>query len=179
MIYSAARSERRIAEDGMNGGQQARELIGFNEWANARVLDAAARLTVEQLTAPQLEGSLSILDALAHLAGAQMIWLERFRGARGEWPPSPGVAELRARFDASHDDLRAFAGTLTDADWDRVIEYRSTKGDPYSRPLGLLVTHLVNHGTQHRSEVALALTALGHSPGELDYLYYTYERDGL
>jgi uncharacterized damage-inducible protein DinB len=32
--------------------------------------------------------------------------------------------------------------------------------------------HVVNHGTQHRSEVAAILTSLGFSPGNLDLLFY-------
>ena len=32
------------------------------------------------------------------------------------------------------------------------------------------LAHVVNHGTQHRSELARYLTVHGHSPGELDLL---------
>jgi len=37
-------------------------------------------------------------------------------------------------------------------------------------PMWQLLAHVVNHGTQHRSEVARYLTECGHSPGDLDLL---------
>jgi uncharacterized damage-inducible protein DinB len=38
--------------------------------------------------------------------------------------------------------------------------------------------HLVNHGTHHRAETALLLTALGKPPRQLDYVFYELEREG-
>ena len=37
-------------------------------------------------------------------------------------------------------------------------------------PVWQMMTHLVNHGTQHRSEVTMTLCAPGHWPGDLDLL---------
>ncbi|MGZ9221207.1 MAG: DinB family protein [Anaerolineales bacterium] len=37
------------------------------------------------------------------------------------------------------------------------------------------MAHLVNHGTQHRSEAAAMLTDFGHSPGDVDMLYFLNE----
>lgn len=42
-------------------------------------------------------------------------------------------------------------------------------------PLWDMMWHVVNHSMQHRSEAAMALTALGRSPGDVDLLDYLDE----
>jgi uncharacterized damage-inducible protein DinB len=36
----------------------------------------------------------------------------------------------------------------------------------------VMLLHLANHGTQHRSEAAILLTQAGRSPGDLDLIDY-------
>ena len=69
-------------------------------------------------------------------------------------------------------DTQAFVGALTDTELARTIAYTNFQGERWAYPLWQQMIHQVNHATQHRSEAAMLLTKLGHSPGWLDLLYF-------
>ena len=58
---------------------------------------------------------------------------------------------------------RCLAPTLTDGYLAHVFD---------GVPIWTMALHVVNHGTQHRSEAAALLTAEDRSPGELDLINY-------
>ena len=72
--------------------------------------------------------------------------------------------------------MRGFVASLTDDDLNRPVSYNTTKGLPMENILWHLMTHVVNHGTQHRSEAAMLLTGCGYSPGDLDLIVFLRER---
>ncbi len=66
------------------------------------------------------------------------------------------------------DQVKLLLGTVAQVFED--FRYTRSDGEPRVRPFWHTLVHVVNHGTQHRSELARFLTDRGHSPGELDLL---------
>jgi len=60
--------------------QEMRLLYDYNAWANHRSLDAASALSEEKFVQAMGSSFGSVRDTLAHLYGAEWIWLERFQG---------------------------------------------------------------------------------------------------
>ena len=103
-----------------------RDLYAYDDWARARTLEAASRLSHEQLTR-DLGGSFSgVLGTLAHVLYADWVWLSRWQGVSPTaWPEEWQVGDLRAL--ASHwsrvaRDRGAYLGELGEADLDRVVD---------------------------------------------------------
>jgi uncharacterized damage-inducible protein DinB len=155
-----------------------RHLYAYNEWANGHLLDIASPLDPAQLTGAHGASFESILGTMAHLAAAQVNWLERWRGGVNKRSTialaesMKTLAALRETFAGSNSGLREYIGDLTETDIESVLTYRDSAGAEAERVLWQLMTHVANHGTYHRGEVAMALTGLGHSPGDLDFLYW-------
>ena len=153
-----------------------RTLYNYNDWANGRLLAGCAELTPERFLAPVGMDHHSVRGTLVHIMSGQWIWLSRWNGISPTSMLSskdfPDLDSIRAYWDEVNRHTREFVYALDDADLPRVIQYTNTKGEQWAYPLWQQMVHQVNHGTQHRSEIALILTQDGHSPGELDFLRY-------
>lgn len=156
-----------------------RLMYDYHEWANRRVLDTAENLTPGQWRESGIASFGSIHATLVHTMSAQWMWLSRWNGASPAAPLDPAafpdLAAVRARWAEIEADTRAFVAAL-DAEGEnspaRIVNYANSRGQRGGDPLWQLMLHQVNHGTQHRSEVAAMLTQFGHSPGELDLVRY-------
>jgi uncharacterized damage-inducible protein DinB len=153
-----------------------RILYRYNAWANGRILDTAAALTTAELQGETDDGIGSVHATLVHAMSGEWIWLERWKGVSPSAMLDPrafaDLASVRAGWARIETDIADFIATLGEGDLARVVEYRNVRGERWAYPLWQQMVHVVNHGTQHRSEAALVLTRLGHSPGDLDLLVF-------
>jgi uncharacterized damage-inducible protein DinB len=160
--------------------EEMRTLYDYNAWANHRSLDAAAKLTTEQFTKPMGSSFGSVRDTLAHICGAEWIWLERFQGRSPASLPdvleSADVASLRKKWTEQEARLLAFVAQLTQEDLNRMMEYKTLKFGIYKNPLWQSMQHVVNHGTYHRGQVTTLLRQLDAQPILTDLMHYYRER---
>jgi len=160
--------------------EEMRVLYDYNAWANRREMDAASALSNEQFTKQLGSSFSSVRDTLAHIFGAEWVWLERFQG---RWPASlPDAAQfatlagLREAWLEHEGRLLNFVGGLKQEDLDRVMEYKTLKFGTYSNPLWQSMQHLVNHGTYHRGQITTMLRQLGAQPILTDLMHFYRER---
>ena len=159
--------------------QDLQALLAFNTWANERVLSAAERLTEEQLTRPLGSSFPTIGATLAHLAGAEWIWLRRLKGespaAAPEWTREPTLETLRRHLQEIQTERTAYLEGVRDEDLERPVPFRYLSGAEGRHSLREILLHLVNHSTYHRGQVASMLRLVDATPPATDMLIFFAE----
>ncbi len=159
--------------------EDARTLYAYDAWANRRVLDACAALAPEQFTKDLGSSFRSVRDTMAHVIGAEWLWLERFQGRTARLPSGdqfPDLASLRTRWGEVERDLLAYVGGLSAADLERSFDYWDMKGNPHTSVLWQTLQHVANHSTYHRGQVTTLFRQLGAKPIGTDLIGFYRER---
>ncbi len=156
--------------------QDVEYLYEYNRWANARLLDAASKLTPEQYSRDLQSSHRSVRDTVAHILAAEWIWLERWRGVSPNalLNPSdfPTVESLEKRWAVVEGDYAEFINGVTDGSLATVIAYTNTRGEEWAYPLGQMLQHVMNHSSYHRGQVTTMLRQLGAQVNPVDLLVF-------
>lgn len=144
-------------------------LYAYNTWANKLILSHAAKLTAEQLHQPTSFSWENLHKTLVHTLDAEYGWrmLCQHGSITFDMDPQnfPDIAAIQARWDEEEQAMLEYLDSIDDLD--AIISYEVAEGIR-NRVLWHCLIHVVNHGTQHRSECAAMLTDFGHSPGGID-----------
>jgi uncharacterized damage-inducible protein DinB len=149
--------------------------VRFHAWANDRILTTADGLSDEEFRRSEVLDHGSAFQTLRHLVDVDWSWREFCLGNDiGDtyvWNHGFALDDLPSihAFCLEEDArLRSYVESLDDT---TLTEALVMSADPDGVvPRWLILAHVVNHGTQHRSELARYLTECGHSPGDLDLL---------
>ena len=156
---------------------QFKTLFDYHFHTIGRLLDEAVKLTDSQLLEDLEYGRGSIHSLLFHLLGVSRGWREGLE--TGHRPPPmkiadyPTIESLQSGFQEEK------------AHWDnlfQVINSETIQGNidltwrdaTMTMPYWRILQHLIIHGMQHHAELAQLLTEHGHSPGDLDFIFYQW-----
>jgi uncharacterized damage-inducible protein DinB len=162
-------------------------LYEYDRWANARVFQSIAALTVEQFTR-DLGGSFpSVRDTMLHILAGEWTWLTYWKTldrdaafladlrkqretlfARDAFP---GLDSVRCKWDEVEKEQIDFLNNVTDESLQEKIPTRDTLIS-----LVHLMQHLANHSTYHRGQISLMMRQLGAEPVATDFHVFVGER---
>ena len=145
------------------------DAFGHHVWAALRLIDACLVLSAEQLgtAVPGTYGS--ILETQQHVVGSDSWYLFTVNGDRS------------LLIDEAHADLTQLRATMerNGVAWSRLLrqeldpeavlkEVDDDDGYQKHAPIGIRLAQAIHHGTDHRSQICTALTALGVQPPAID-----------
>ncbi len=143
-----------------------RDLIKYNDWANQRVL-----ITFEE---NEIHDEY-LLKMFSHLISAQIIWLNRIK----DLPTSPfplwekyKLRELRTMTMESSTNWMNYLEEHQLETFEEMIFYKNSEGKRFESTIREIITHMVNHSTYHRGQIAKEIKDKGIEPPATDYIAY-------
>jgi len=157
----------------MNPTDTLTTIFSHHLWANLSLFERCADLTDEQLDATVVGTYGTIRDTLQHIVGAEQNYFSRIltgeRINRPEGTPPPTMSEMLASLRTTGEGLIEWAGKVRPEETVRV----DWEGTPRDIPKTVILIQVINHATEHRSQVMAILTQLGIEPPELDgWMYF-------
>ncbi len=151
----------------MNGSLLA-DAFAHHVWATNRLIDTCLALDPEQLASgvPGTYGT--ILETMRHLVGADASYLSVLAdgGAPEIDEEQLDLAGLREVMDRHGPAWEAVLAQ--DLDPGVVVIRHREDGSESHAPLTIRLAQALHHGSDHRSQICTALTALGIEPPEID-----------
>ena len=159
-------------------------LLGYSYWATDVILDAASRASPAQFVASVTPdpGYGSLRGILVHMLDTEIGWRQTIQKLEFSLElleqDFPDVSTLRKHWALERENWFSFCQSLSQQALNETFTYQVDGGPVRTRLVWQPIVHVVNHGTQHRSEAAALLTGYGYSPGDLDFNYYLHLEAG-
>ena len=152
------------------------KLYTYNTWAWGEVLNSLEQLDDKVLKA---EGGFfwgSLHGMAVHGLAAEVIWLERLNGnsPKALLDPNdyPDIASIRTHWQVIGPQLHKIYAAHSMENSAETMTYTSTEGTENTVNIAELLQHIINHGTEHRSQMTPVLYNEGVATVPLDFIYY-------
>ena len=141
----------------MDAIEHYRKLFRYDRWANGQVLEAlhAASAGSDAHTAAASEEVLQeFLRRLAHILGAEWLWLARLNvpgEATAVWPELT-MDQCARQTEVLGSAWEEYLRELGESGLSQTVAYRNSKGEPWQSRVDDVLTHVVMHSAYHRGQ---------------------------
>jgi len=153
-----------------------RDLLAYTVWADRIQLGALEQVELDDFERETGSSHRSLRGTMAHMLGAQRLWLSRFLGNPLPVMPGeddyPSLAALRDGFEEHWSELEFFIASLTDEALAVEISWTNDRGEVCAQPLWQPLLHTATHDAYHRGQVTTMLRQLGYLPPHTDLASY-------
>jgi uncharacterized damage-inducible protein DinB len=143
-------------------------MFTYDSWANHECLSTIGAAG---------SGSADGLARMAHILSAEKLWLERIQQHPQTLPVWPAstiddcvalAGEMASKW---QDYLAQLEAKIPRASFEDTIEYRNSKGEPWSSRVEDILMHVLFHSAYHRGQIALQMRASGTTPASTDFIH--------
>jgi len=138
-------------------------LSQYNQWSNQRVLDG-----LKNQTAPE-----KAMALLSHIVLAESVWQMRLFAQ----PITTGIFEqlsLEQIEELMNSNEAGWTSFLESTDdFSRKLDYKMLNGTPVQSSITDILTHIFNHGTYHRAQIASQMRQSGLEPASTDFITFS------
>jgi uncharacterized damage-inducible protein DinB len=140
-------------------------LIAHLAWADQLVLESLERAT---------EPTPDTLELLAHVLGAEHVWMSRLLGRPVEFAvwPTLSKAECARLLERNRRELTEYVTARTEQGLDEEVTYVNSAGRQFTSRADDMLLQICTHGAYHRGQIARALRIAGQEPNPTDFIAF-------
>ncbi len=146
------------------------DLFNYNHWANEKSINSLAQIEGKNEKAFQIMG---------HIIDAQINWFKRIndpeRASQNFWNKY-SIEDMRGLSYKSSKEWLKFIDSLSEEGLIKKIKYQNSKGIEFVNNISQILTHIANHSSYHRGQIALLLRSNWATPPITDYIVYEREK---
>ena len=146
----------------------------YNKWMDDKIYDVCLEIPDELRRKDMGAFFKSIHSTLNHIYYGDLAWIERLRDKKFT-PRKLGVdlfdnfENLKTAQEEMDHEILEWSRTLTPEALNETFDYVSNvENFKRTLPVWVLATHMFNHQTHHRGQVATLIKQLGYEPGVTD-----------
>jgi len=137
------------------------KLSTYNLWANTRVLEALKTQKPE----------IASWDKYSHIVLAENAWISRITGSPNSIPNIFEQLPEETMSLLTHSNAQEWTKVISGiTDFDQVLAYRMMNGTESRSTFSDILTHIFNHGSYHRAQIATLMRQEGMQPVATDFI---------